>query len=183
MGLASDMAASLAEPATFKVIFERRVDGIFRYLSFRAGQAAAEDLTAETFAHAFAGRSGYQPERGSVRSWLYGIATNVLRHHRRDELRRMEALTRAGADSESQTDSTTQVIERLRLVTALASLGPASRNVVLLIGLGGLTYEETAAILQIPIGTVRSQYSRARTQLVASLSEPTGPEVTGGAVS
>jgi RNA polymerase sigma factor (sigma-70 family) len=174
------LAASLTEPAGFAPIFERRVDGIFRYLSFRAGEAA-EDLTAETFAQAFASRRNYKPDRGSVRAWLYGIATNLLRHHRRDEMRRMEALVQASNDQgPSLTDGATEVAERLRLGSALASLEPPWRNVVLLIGLGGLTYEEAAAVLDIPVGTVRSQYSRARARLIASLADPAGLEDTGG---
>jgi DNA-directed RNA polymerase specialized sigma24 family protein len=44
------LAASLADPARFAVLFERYVDAIYRYLSFRVGADMAEDLTAETFA-------------------------------------------------------------------------------------------------------------------------------------
>jgi hypothetical protein len=65
-GVGSDedaLAASLAEPARFAVLFERHVDLIHRYLSFRVGPDIAEDLTAETFARAFAGRRRYQVAR------------------------------------------------------------------------------------------------------------------------
>jgi DNA-directed RNA polymerase specialized sigma24 family protein len=48
---------------------------------------------------------------------------------------------------------------------------------------GGLSYEETAAALHVPIGTVRSRYSRARTQLVASLAENGEHNITGDPVS
>src|ERR1039457_283727 len=94
-GVGSDedaLAASLAEPARFAVLFERYVDAIYRYLSFRVGPELAEDLTAETFARAFAGRRRYQVNRGSVKGWLYGIATNLVRENRRDEQRRIRAL-------------------------------------------------------------------------------------------
>ena len=176
------LAASLGESASFAAIFERRVDGIYRYLSFRVGDAIAEDLTAETFARAFAGRRGYREDKGSVSAWLYAIATNLLRDHRRNEQRRMETLARAKLEpAQRTTDSPTQLADRLRLCSALASLEPEWRNVVLLIGLGGLTYEETASILNIPVGTVRSRYSRARAQLVASLAEVSEPDAAGGA--
>jgi RNA polymerase sigma-70 factor (ECF subfamily) len=178
------LAASLAVPARFAAIFERRVDGIYRYLSFRVGDAIAEDLTAETFARAFAGRRGYQSDRGSVSAWLYGIATNLLRNHRRDEKRQMEMLARTDAEPAGCTaDSATQLAERLRLGSALASLEPGWRNVVLLIGISGLSYEEAATALHIPIGTVRSRYSRARNQLVASLAETGEPHAAGGDMS
>ena len=176
------LAASLAEPPSFAALFERHVDGVYRYLSFRVGQDMAEDLTAETFARAFAGRRRYQAERGSVKAWLYGIATNLVRENRRCERRRVKALalTDGGAPA---TDSATQVAERLRLAAALASLKPEWRSVVLVIGVGGLNYEETAAALHIPIGTVRSRYSRARTQLITSLADSGEHSVTGDPVS
>jgi RNA polymerase sigma factor (sigma-70 family) len=175
------MSASVSEPAKFEVIFERRMDGIYRYLSFRVGEALAEDLTAETFARAFASRNRYQPDRGSVSAWLYGIATNLVRNHRRDERRQMEMMQRANAGiAGSSADSSSQLAERLRLRSALASIDTSFRNVVLLIGVGGLSYEETAAALHIPIGTVRSRYSRARALLVASLGETLEPRGTRG---
>lgn len=108
------LAASLAEPARFAAVFERRVDGTYRYLSFRVGGTIAEDLTSETFARAFAGRRGYKPDRCSVRAWLFGIATNLVRDHRRDELRRIEMLARADAEPAGcSTDSGMQLAERL----------------------------------------------------------------------
>ncbi len=178
------LRASLSDPSRFTVVFERRVDAVYRYLSFRAGEGVAEELVAETFARAFAGRSRYEPGRASVQAWLYGIATNLARHHRRDETRRMARLASAYAEPAAHVgDSSGQLADRLRLVGALASLEPAWRDVVLLVGLSGLTYGETAEVLHVPIGTVRSRYSRARAQLVLRLAEPIEPDVRGGAVS
>jgi len=176
------LAASLAEPARFAVLFERHVDVIHRYLSFRVGPDIAEDLTAETFARAFAGRRRYQVDRGSVKAWLLGIATNLVRENHREEQRRIKAFALSNEDLRRSTDSAQQVAERLRLAVALASVKPELRSVVLLIGIGGLSYEETAAALRIPIGTVRSRYSRARTQLVASLADTGEHNVTGDPV-
>jgi len=51
---------------------------------------------------------------------------------------------------------------------------------VLLLAVGGLSYEETAAVLRIPLGTVRSRYSRARTQLMAILGDAAETDVAGG---
>jgi RNA polymerase sigma factor (sigma-70 family) len=172
------LASSLGDPARFALVFERRVDAIYRYLAFRAGGSIAEELTAETFARAFAGRHRYDPARGSVQAWLFGIASNLARHQLRDEQRRMSRL--AGLDrgtSDVAADGSTQVAERLRLRAALARLDARRRHIVLLVGLAGLSYEETARVLDIPVGTVRSSYSRARAQLMRLLEEP---EVTGG---
>jgi RNA polymerase sigma factor (sigma-70 family) len=178
-----DLMASLSDPAHFAGIFERRVAGVYRYLSLRVGEGVAEELTAETFARAFAGRKLYRPERGSVRAWLYGIAINLLRHHRRDERRRAAILRRSGTGLlPPAADSAARATDRLLVVRALEALGPGLRDVTLLIAVGGLTYEETAAVLSVPIGTVRSRYSRARQQLTARLSDPAEPDLRGGAV-
>jgi RNA polymerase sigma-70 factor (ECF subfamily) len=118
-----------------------------------------------------------------VKAWLYGIATNLVRENRRNEQRRIRALARTDGAVLFSTDSATGLAEHLRLASALASLKPEWRNVVLVIGVGGLSYEETAAALHIPIGTVRSRYSRARTQLIASLAEIGEHTVRGDAAS
>ena len=133
-GVGSDedaLAASLAEPARFAVLFERHIDAVHRYLSFRIGPDIAEDLTAETFARAFAGRRRYQVDRGSVKAWLFGIATNLVHENLRDEKKRIKALALSNEDLRLSTDGAVQVAERLRLAAALASLKPEWRSVVL----------------------------------------------------
>jgi len=56
-------------------------------------------------------------------------------------------------------------LELRDLETALGKLQPEQREVILLVGLEGMSYEEVAAVLEIPIGTVRSRLSRGRDQL------------------
>jgi RNA polymerase sigma factor (sigma-70 family) len=165
------LAASLGEPARFALVFERRVDAIYRYLTFRAGQGNAEELTAETFARAFAGRHRYDPTRGTVQAWLFGIAANLARHHRRDEQRRLARLATLDATEPAASDASAQLADRMRLTAALARLDARRRHVVLLVGLAGLSYDEAASVLHVPVGTVRSSYSRARAQLVELLAE------------
>ena len=65
----------------------------------------------------------------------------------------------------------------------LTSLKAEWRSVVLMIGVGGLSYEDAAAALHIPVGTVRSRYSRTRTQLIANLADTAGHKGTGDKVS
>jgi len=167
--------------AAFTELFERHFDDIYRYLAFRVGEVMAEDLAAETFARAFAGRRRFEPDRGSARAWLFGIARNLIRDNRRDERREMETWRRANADQLLYAaDDSARLAERLRLRTAFASLRTEWREVVLLLAVGGLSYEETAAVLRIPLGTVRSRYSRARTQLMAILGDAAETDVAGG---
>ena len=58
----------------------------------------AEDLASETFVVAFARRSSYDQSRDDARPWLYGIAVNLLREHRRAEERRLRAYLRVPVD-------------------------------------------------------------------------------------
>jgi DNA-directed RNA polymerase specialized sigma24 family protein len=86
------VAASKAEGAIFGAIFDRYADDIYRYIARRLGGDAAPDLAAEVFLIAFGGRGGFDPARGLVRPWLYGIAIKVIGRHRRAEIRRNRAL-------------------------------------------------------------------------------------------
>ena len=61
-----------------------------RYLARRIGPETADDLVAETFVAAMTGYAGYNPMQ-PIRPWLYGIATNKLRRHLRQERRRYQA--------------------------------------------------------------------------------------------
>jgi DNA-directed RNA polymerase specialized sigma24 family protein len=91
------VARSLEEPPAFADIFDRHFGAVHRYLHRRAGRDFADDLAAETFALAFERRETCR-STGSVLPWLYGIATNLLRHRRRAESRQLRAYGRTGLD-------------------------------------------------------------------------------------
>jgi RNA polymerase sigma factor (sigma-70 family) len=168
---------SLAEPERFEVLFQRHAPRVQRYVVRRLGADAADDIVAETFLRAFRQRAGYDAARADALPWLYGIATNLLSRHRRDEIRLYKALARTGVDP-VVAPFTDEVDERLtataasrRLASALAGLSAAYRDALLLVTWGGLSYEETATALGIPVGTVRSRISRARADLRRTLGD------------
>src|SRR5688572_18566387 len=78
---AAVIAASLATPERFAVIFDRHAPYIHRYLARRLGAEVADDLVGETFLVAFRKRGRYDGQRHDARPWLYGIATNLLGQH------------------------------------------------------------------------------------------------------
>jgi RNA polymerase sigma factor (sigma-70 family) len=167
---------SLTEPRLFGEIYQRHVDRVHRYLARRIGTALADDLVAETFLAAFRSRHTYDPATGGVLPWLFGIATNLLRHHRRRERAQYRTWQRVGVDPVMVHSHDQAVTDRVaaaslvpRLAGGLARLTAKERDVLLLVVWAGLTYEETAAACGVPIGTVRSRLNRARRRLRAAL--------------
>jgi RNA polymerase sigma-70 factor (ECF subfamily) len=175
---AAVLASSLPRPERFGLIYERHFDGIYRYIASRLGPDDADDLTAETFIDAFRRRASFDPARGSVRPWLFGIATRLVAQYRRAEARRYRALARApaepgpGGHDERVAARVSAQAHRGPLMRALAGLSDGDRDVLLLIALGGLSYEEVAAALSIPLGTVASRLSRARRTVRDALGTP-----------
>ena len=162
---------SLIDPAVFAVLFDRHYERIWRYACRRAGPAIADELASETFVRAFAARAQYDRGRLDASPWLYRIATNLLRGHRRAEARRMRAYARAvePAESHGGLDGVEQRVDAAagapHVAAALASLKPPDRDAVLLLALADLDYEAIAIATGVPVGTVRSRLSRARRQL------------------
>jgi RNA polymerase sigma-70 factor (ECF subfamily) len=169
------LAESLASPERFGEIYARYFAEIYRYVAGRLGPEAAEDPAAETFLVAFRRRARFDPGRGAVRAWLYGIATNVVAQHRRAEARRYRALARTGADppSDGPEERAAERVSawklRRPLAGALAGLSDGERDVLLLVAIGGLDYHEVAEALAVPVGTVGSRLHRARTKVRKAL--------------
>lgn len=152
------------------------------YLTRRVGPVDAEDLAADTFLTAFSRRTHYVSVHGSALPWLYGIATNLVRNHSRSERRRIEFLSRmAAAEGRGIADDTNErraeaVDDLQRLALGLANLADGARDVVMLVAIEGLSYEEASVALGVPVGTVRSRLSRARDHLRTSVDYPNLPE-------
>ena len=159
----------------FDAIFQAHFRSIHRFLSRRVGSALADDLAAETFAAAYRGRASFDSTRGAVRSWLFGIATNLLRAHWRQEQHLLTLEARIGtARDRPAPDPSEVVLSSLiapRLAAALATLNSDQRDVLLLHAWAQLTSEEIASALDVPAGTIRSRLSRARADLRAALGD------------
>ncbi|SEG99831.1 RNA polymerase sigma-70 factor, ECF subfamily [Nonomuraea solani] len=175
---ASLIDRSLREPEIFALVFDRHGAQVHRYLARRAGPADADDLMSETFLTAFKQRDRFTSSRSPTGAlpWLLGIATNLLRMHQRSETRRWAAWARTGADPAVPAPAD-QVADRVdaevtfRLMAGvLEELADGDRDALLLFAWAGLTYEEIAAALDVPTGTVRSRLHRARLRLRTALS-------------
>jgi RNA polymerase sigma factor (sigma-70 family) len=167
----------IVDPAAFEAAFRQHFPLIYRYIARRVGTALAEDLAAETFAMAYRRRATFDPGLGSVRSWLYGIAANLVRHQWRAEqhLLALDARLVPEIDSPDGCDAADQrIIAALlapRLAAALSQITSDQREVLLLHAWAELSHEEIAAALDIAPGTVRSRLSRARAALREELGD------------
>lgn len=160
---------SIRDLDAFREIFERHASTVHAYARKRIGMTAGEEILAQTFLTAFEKRARFDLSYESARPWLLGIATNIIRHHLREE---REHLTALGKMFREQPEEPVDDVARLdaqrmkpRLIAALLALSDDDRETFLLLALGQLTYEEVASALRIPIGTVRSRIHRARIHL------------------
>ncbi|HUZ41248.1 MAG TPA: RNA polymerase sigma factor [Acidimicrobiales bacterium] len=166
---------AIVDPLAFERGFEENFSSIHRFIARRVGTALADDLAAETFAIAFRRRTSFDAERGSLRSWLYGIAINLIRNHWRAEQHLLHLDARLRVEAEYHEDPSLSD-ERLsasllapRIATALASLNGEQREVILLHAWAELRHDEIAFALGIAPGTVRSRLSRARASMADQL--------------
>lgn len=162
---------SIVDLQAFEKGFDENFAVLHGYIARRVGVPLADDLAAETFATAFRRRASFDPGRGSLRSWLFGIATNLLRNHWRSEQHLLELDSRLRAETEIRENPSISD-ERLsaslvapRIAAALATLTGEQREVLLLDAWAQLSHEEIAAALDLSRGTVRSRLSRARAAL------------------
>ena len=167
-----DIAASLVDSQRFAAVVDRHFAEIFRYLARRVGRENAEDLGAETFIVAFSARNRYDPSRANALPWLYEIATNLIRRHRRTEVRMLMAYATAASQLDPDDDSSEGLVARLdhaaslaRVASAFGDLDPDQRDALYLVAIVGLGYAEVSEALDIPVGTVHSRVARARTNL------------------
>jgi len=156
----------------FSLLFAAHHAAIRRYALQMCGPAAADDVVQEVFLALLRQTDRYDPARGAVLTYLYGIA----RHH---VLKRLPAS--AGESTLDEDDevaavpatalddlSRAETIDQVR--QAVQSLPPPYREVVVLCELHEMDYETAASILECPIGTVRSRLHRARELLMTKLS-------------
>jgi RNA polymerase sigma-70 factor (ECF subfamily) len=167
-GLRSGSSEALGE------LFDRHADRIYTYCFRRtASWAVAQDATSMVFLEAWRARERAAAYNGAALPWLYGIATNVCRNLTRSQRRHLSALGRlprptAGPD---HADEVGQRVDSeramVRIAEAMADLSERDRAVFALVVWSGLTYEEAAEALGVPVGTVRSRLARARARLGA----------------
>jgi RNA polymerase sigma-70 factor (ECF subfamily) len=166
----------------FVALYRRFQGGIYRFAWRMTGsREAAEDVTQETFLVVVRGPGRYEEARGAFGPYLYGIARNLV--SRRAGRERLFVALGDEEDALRSSDDPTQDLDRRQAVEAVRqavlALPEHYREVVVLVELQGLPYEEVAGALACPVGTVRSRLHRARRLLAKRLRGKGGtPEWT-----
>ncbi len=168
-------ACATGENAALGALYDRHVEAVRRFLARMSGtdERDLDDLVQATFetvpraARRFDGDS-------QVRTWLFGVANNVARHHVRSEIRR-KRLASAFADERkggSAADTASEVMEReraSRLQAAIADLPDKLREAFVLVYLEGIAGGEVAKLLGVREGTIWKRLFQARARLRESL--------------
>jgi RNA polymerase sigma-70 factor (ECF subfamily) len=150
----------------FTILYRRRQGPVYRFaLQMTGNVVVAEDVTQDVFMALLTKAAKYDAARGSLASFLFGIARNMV-------LRRLEktAEIEDHAGPEDILDDLTkrETIESVR--RAVLSLPAVYREAVVLCDLQDTSYEDAALVLDCPIGTVRSRLNRGRSMLAQKLA-------------
>ena len=152
----------------FGELVRRHYRGVVTVVYRMCGDAGlAEDAAQEAFIRAWVKLPSYQPE-GKLCNWLYRIAINAaldtLRSKPEERLEEKEAQM----TDDEKANPEAALIEREKsalLQQAVKSLPEAARAVLVLREYGGLSYQEIASVLEVPVGTVMSRLNYARNRL------------------
>jgi len=150
----------------FETLYERHMPPVYRYaLRMTGSPSDADDVVQELFLALIREARGYDPARGELRSYLYGMARRlILRRLPVEPLADEDALELAVEDDPFER---LDLEQRLALVrTAVAALPASYREVVALCDLEELSYADAAATMGCAVGTVRSRLHRARAMLL-----------------
>lgn len=167
--------SAAGDAAAFGALFERYADDVYR-LARSMGHAGeeAEDVMQDTFLAAFEGIGRFRG-RASFKTWLLAILfRQSSRRHRYLGRRKTEYFDEyqpAPGNGRARVNVAAGIDSRMDAHTMLDSLSPDHRAVLVLRELEGLGYDEIAATLSVPRGTVESRLHRARAQLRAHFYE------------
>jgi RNA polymerase sigma-70 factor (ECF subfamily) len=160
-------------------LYRRHGDGLFRFLLRLAGdRGLAEEILQDTLLAVWRGAAGFAG-RSQVRTWLYGIARRQA-HNRLRVVRPAESGLAEVAELAEARPGPEELalagVERDRVLAAVERLSLAHREVVVLMVVAELSHAEIAAVVGVPVGTVKSRLHHARAALVRSLAEVEEPQ-------
>jgi RNA polymerase sigma-70 factor, ECF subfamily len=168
------------DESAFTLLYRRWQGALFRFVLRLSGSAeVAEDVVQEVFLVLMREMCSYDPERGKLASYLYGVARNKLWRRLERERPFVELLANDGCEDQDgpapnghQEDALNKLVREessANLWTAVRGLPHSYREALISCDLQELSYEDAAQVLECPIGTVRSRLHRGRRLLAEKL--------------
>ena len=149
----------------FARLLEEQIPRLRRYArALTRDFSRADDLVQSCLVRAVAKQHLWEPGT-NLRAWLFTILHNQNVNDVRRAVREGNTVELGEAPQLTVQGNAIPSLELRDLERAIGKLAPEQRQVILLVGLEGMAYEEAAAVLNVPVGTVRSRLSRGRDQL------------------
>jgi RNA polymerase sigma-70 factor (ECF subfamily) len=167
------------DQTAFQTLYRRHRSGLYSFALLHSGAPdVAADVVQDVFMGLLNDSYGFDPLKGMLANFLYGVARNLVLGHARQNSRWVQpAGDDDGDDGPEPVDPAAGPLARMlddeaveHLRRALADLAPHYRDVVILFELHEKTYQEIAQICQLEIGTVRSRLARGRAALAQALA-------------
>jgi RNA polymerase sigma-70 factor (ECF subfamily) len=162
------VACGVGDTAALGALFDRHHAAVYRLISrlLRTEPAEIDDLVQQTFLEVWRSANKFGA-RGAVRSWVFGIAANAVRHHIRGAVRRRAALGEVPPPPASSTphDAALRAQQVHRLATALEDLPEDLRVVYVMCDLEEVPGVEAARVLGLRSGTLWRRLHEARRAL------------------
>ncbi len=157
------------------VDFRKQLVGVIPHLrafarSLCKDPTQADDLAQEALAKAWKARDSFEPGT-SLKAWTFMILRNQFYSEKRRSWRNAPLDAEVAENTLLANDNPTAPMELLELRAALNKLPDDQREALILVGAGGMAYEEAAQVCQVAVGTIKSRVSRARRALETLLNE------------
>lgn len=182
---------AVGDQEAFRALYRRHQGGLYRYALHMTGRPeAAEEVVQEVFMVLIRGSEKFDARRGPLGAFLFGIARNRVRRVLGTDRRYVtmpeewpeELSTRAHSISGREEPDVAGDLARSEMNAqvrkAVLSLPERYREVVTLCDLEEMEYEQAAAMLDCPVGTVRSRLNRGRAMLAEKLTPVVAPKST-----
>ncbi len=152
-----------AEKEALRSLYDRFAHRVYASaIKHTSDGAVAEDVVQEVFLAVWVGAGGYRPERGSPEQWLFAITRNKIQDHWRRMGRLSSALGEADAAADEAAPAFRDSLDERRLAQrAMAVLTAEQKELVSLVYLKDLRFQEAARVLGLPLGTVKSRIHAA----------------------
>jgi RNA polymerase sigma-70 factor (ECF subfamily) len=164
-------------PLSFQLLVERYQERVFALVRHYTRSAVeVEDIVQDTFIKVYRKLATFQ-RQSSFSTWLYRIAINACKDLLRKKARESARVSAEEAPDEADPHMPVEdeVALRMDVAQALSELSDDYREAVVMHDIGGVPYEDIAAITDVAIGTVKSRISRGRRQLAKLLEHRQGP--------